>query len=101
MNDFVTLDFALSFPGMVILCWLAVTVFKNLVDKVFENQTKWVVLVVASVLVLAKTIIELNGIISASKILVALLMWVINTCVVWFATLKAHEMIVEPITVKK
>ena len=98
MNDFITLDYALSFPGMMVICWLMVTLAKNLVDEVFDNHTKWVVLVAAAVLVLAKTIVEFNGLISASKILVALLMWVINTSVVWFATLKAHELIIEPIT---
>lgn len=100
MNDFVTLDYALSFPGMMVICWLMVTLVKNLLDAVFDNHTKWVVLVVAAVLVFAKTVVEFNETISASKILVSLLMWVVNTSVVWFATLKAHELIVEPVTKK-
>jgi hypothetical protein len=98
MNDFMTLDYVLSFPGMMVICWLMVTLVKNLIDGMFDNHTKWVVLAVAAILVLVKTIVEINGTISASKILVALLMWVINTSVVWFATLKAHELIVEPVT---
>ena len=101
MNDFVNIDYVLSFPGMIFICWLFVQAFKNLIDRTIpDNETMWVVLIVAIILVAVKTLVQAKEILTFQSILISILLWIINSVVVWFATLKAHELIVEPITKK-
>lgn len=100
MNDFVTIDFILSFPGMVLISSLVVQVTKkittNLFDKTkMEHHTYMLVFFVAAVLVALRTWITYTGLDQKDAITLVsyILLWLVNTLVVALASMKSFEAI--------
>lgn len=96
-TDFLTIDFVLSFPGMMAICWLVVQGFSNFFEPKIMTpiRTRWVVLAVATLLVLLKTAMAWTGYTGILPLMIMIAMWLINSLAVWLATLKAHEIFYE------
>jgi hypothetical protein len=89
-KEFVTLEFVLSFTGMVIVVSLLTQFTKNLFDKLFKNQTKYVVYAWAFALSVFAAI-STGSFLNAKEIFETCLIWFINSVLVWFTAMKAFE----------
>jgi len=89
-ENFVSVDFILSFTGMVVVVSLFTQATKSLFDKLGKNRTKYVVLgwsVLFSLFAGAWT-----GKFSTGKeIIETCVIWTVNSIIVWFTAMKAYE----------
>lgn len=99
-ENFVTLQFVLSFAGMVLTVILLTQITKSFFDGVFpSNKTKFVVLG-WSVLLCAFAGAWTGKFVSAREIIETCTIWTINSVVVWFTAMKAFEQGAEKIAKK-
>jgi hypothetical protein len=89
-NDFITLEFVLSFTGMVIVVSLLTQFTKKLFDKLFDNRTKYVAYAWSFVLSVFAAICT-GSFSTAIEIFETCLIWFINSALVWFTAMKAFE----------
>lgn len=93
-NDFVTLDYILTFTGMIIVVNLFTQFTKNLFDKWFENRTKW--LVAAYSFIFASIAAFWKGNFSTARDIVeTIVIWTVNAAIVWLTAMKAYETVIE------
>lgn len=93
-DNFVSIDFILSFAGMVIVVSLLTQFTKKLFDKMIDNRTKYVVYGWSVLLCLFAG--AWTGKFSTSREIVeTCVIWLINSVVVWFTAMKAYEEIQE------
>jgi len=93
-ENFVTIDYILSFPGMVVLVVLFTQGTKSLADKIADNKTKYVVLFWAVFFAVFGALWN-GGFSTVREIAETCLVWLANAFIVWFASRKAYEDIVE------
>lgn len=95
MNEFATLAFILSFPGMVLTVSMLTQVSKRLVDKVFSIQTQYVVYIYSLVLCVVAALTKGDFTTLASGAETALV-WFVNSAVIWLSAMKAFEKVKKP-----
>jgi len=93
-ENFVSIDFVLSFTGMVIIVSLLTQFTKKLFDKILNNRTKYVVYG-WSVLLCAFAGALTGKFSNAREIIETCVIWLINSVIVWFTSMKAYEEIAE------
>jgi hypothetical protein len=89
-ENFVSLEFILSFAGMVILVSLLTQFTKRLFDKIVENHTKYLVYGWSFLLCLFAGV-WLGKFSTSREIVETCVIWLINSVVVWFTAMKAYE----------
>lgn len=89
-DNFVSIDFILSFAGMVILVSLLTQFTKKLFDKIIDNRTKYVVYL-WSFLLCVFAGAWTGKFATAREIVETCVIWLINSVVVWFTSMKAYE----------
>lgn len=89
-DNFVSLDFILSFAGMVIVVSLLTQFTKRLFDKLMDNRTKYVVYV-WSLLLCIFAGAWTGKFTTPTEVVETCVIWLINSVVVWFTAMKAYE----------
>lgn len=90
MDNFVTLEFALTFAGMIIMVSLLTEATKKCFDKLVENKTKYVVLLWSFMLCVIAAIWQ--GDFSTLKIgAETCVIWFFNMVIIWLTAMKAYE----------
>jgi len=93
-TNFVTLDYILTFTGMVVVVNLLTQFTKGLFDKMFENRTKWIV--AAYSFILAAVAAFWKGDFSTVHTTIeTIVIWAVNATIVWFTAMKAYETVIE------
>ena len=90
MTEFVSLEFALSFAGMLICVNIMTQVTKGLFDKLFCNRTKYVV-AAYSFLFAIFAAIWTGDFSSAKSTATTCIVWIINSSIIWLAAMKGYE----------
>lgn len=90
-ENFTTLAYLLSFPGMIAVVILLTNFTKNLFDKLFLNSTKYIVCGWSIVFSLV-AFIYLGKFESWKTILESIVVWLVNSVIVWFSAMKAFEL---------
>jgi hypothetical protein len=94
LNEFVSIDFMLTFTGMIVIVNLLTQFTKKMFDKIMDNRTKWVVAGYSVLLCIFAGIWQ-GKFTTAREIVETCLIWLINSVVVWFAAMKAYETITD------
>ncbi len=89
-ENFVSIDFILSFAGMVIMVSLLTQATKRLFDKLADNRTKYVVYGWAFLLCTFAGVWT-GKFTTAREIVETCVIWLINSVVIWFTAMKAYE----------
>lgn len=90
LDNFVSMEFILSFAGMVIVVGLLTQFTKSLVDTLGANRTKYVVYGWSFFLCVLAAFF--TGNFSTHEAVVeTLIIWLINSIVVWFTAMKGYE----------
>jgi len=92
-ENFVSVEFVLSFAGMVILICLLTQFTKNLFDRIIENHTKYLVYGWAFLLCLFAAVWA-GKFSTGREIVETCVIWLINSVIVWFTAMKAYEQLV-------
>ena len=98
MDEFTTIAYLLSFPGMLIAIWWGVQFTKGLFDKAFpDNKTKYIVLIFTIVLVSCRTalIASQTEVFSFESVLALIIEWLFNIILIWLTVMKGHELLIE------
>lgn len=91
-ENFTTLEYLLSFPGMIAAVIMLTQFTKGMFDKVVNHATKYVVYAWSFILCVVSVVV--NGDLSSTEsILTTILVWFINSIIVWFSAMKAFETI--------
>ena len=90
MNEFVSLEFALTFAGMLVCVNIMTQVTKGLFDKLFCNRTKYVV-AGYSFLFAVIAAIWTGDFSNAKSASATCIVWIINAAVIWLAAMKGYE----------
>lgn len=85
-QEFLTMDYILSYPGMIAIVIMMTQFFKRMFDKLKPNRTKFVVLGLSAVLGVISLIY--NGITAW-----AIVTMIFNIIVVWTASMKTFEVL--------
>lgn len=91
-NNFTTLSYILSFPGMIAIVIMLTQFTKSIFDGVFENRTKYIVYGWSLFFCILAAVI-LGNWENMKSILDTLVVWMCNSVIVWFAAMKAFEVI--------
>jgi len=91
MDQFTTLKYLLSFPGMVAAVVLLSQFTKGMFDKLVSHQTKYVVYVYSLILCIVAALFH-GKFVGTAQIVETSLVWMVNSIIVWFAAMKAFEM---------
>jgi len=89
MNEFTTLAYLLSFPGMIIAVVTLTQFTKKMFDKIKNNRTKYVVYGYSLILCIV------GAIVSGGSIMHLIVLWGMNSVIVWFAAMKSFEIVLE------
>jgi hypothetical protein len=91
MEDFTTLAYLLTFPGMIAAVILLTQFTKKMFDSLLPNQTKYVVYFFSLWLCIAAA--AFNGtFVNVGSIFETVIVWFINSIIVWFAAMKTFEL---------
>jgi len=94
-EDFTTIDFILSYPGMIIVVVMLTQFTKSMWDKMKPNNTRYVVLAYSILFCILAAI--LHGEFTTPMLIVqTILVWGVNAIIIWFASMKSFETIAEP-----
>lgn len=93
-TDFITMDYILTFAGMVVVVNMLTQFTKKLFDKLVWNRTKWVVAGYSLLLGIIAAIWKGNFN-SAPDVFETCVIWLINSVIVWFTAMKAYETVAE------
>jgi len=96
MDGFTTLDYLLSFPGMIAAIILMTQWTKKMFDWLLDAQTKYVVYGYAAVFSIVAGAFQ-GKFTTSSEILETCLIWAFNSVIVWFASMKAFELVAEKV----
>lgn len=94
LNNFVSIEFILTFTGMIILVNMLTEFTKKMFDKIGPNRTKWVV-AGYSVLLCSFAGIWQGKFSTGREIIETCTIWLINSVIVWFSAMKAYETLSE------
>lgn len=94
ITEFVTMNYILTFTGMVVIVNLLTEFTKKLFDKMIPNQTKWVVAGYSILLGIIAAVWK-GDFTSAMSTFETCVIWFVNSVVVWFTAMKAYETVVE------
>ncbi len=89
-KEFITIDYILTFAGMVIIVNLLTQFTKKLFDRICNNHTKYVVYTYSFLLCLFAGIWQ-GKFSSTRDIVETCVIWLINSVIVWFTAMKAYE----------
>ena len=90
IENFVTLEYILSFPGMIVIVMLLSQFTKKLFDKICDNRTKFVVYTYAFMLCVLGALYS-GSFGNLKESLQTITEWGINSVIVWFSAMKAYE----------
>ena len=90
LNEFITLEYILTFTGMIIIVNMLTQFTKKLFDAIGANHTKWVV-AGYSILICAFAGAWQGKFSTGREILETCVIWFINSVIVWFTSMKAYE----------
>ena len=93
-TDFITMDYILTFAGMVVIVNMLTQFTKKLFDKLIWNRTKCVVAGYSLLLSIIAAIWKGNFS-SAPNVFETCVIWLINSVLVWFTAMKAYETVAE------
>ena len=97
MDEFVSLEFALTFAGML-LCVNILTQFtKGLFDKFCKNRTKYVVAGYSFLFAIIAAIWT-GDFSSAKAVAGTVIVWLINAAIIWLAAMKGYEEVKERVS---
>jgi hypothetical protein len=88
-DQFVSIDYLISFPGMIAVVVLLTQFTKKLFDSLLPNQTKYV----AYGWTLLLTIVVASMIGDWVNPVSTAVVWLINSCIIWFSSMKTFEII--------
>lgn len=91
MDQFTTLKYLLSFPGMVLAVVLLTQFTKSMLDKLVRHQTKYVAYMFSLMLCVTAALFH-GKFVGTAQIVETSLVWMVNSIIVWFAAMKAFEM---------
>jgi hypothetical protein len=94
INNFVTMDYLLTFAGMVVIVNLLTQFTKRLFDRIGNNRTKYVVATYSVILCMIAGAWQ-GKFSNARDIVETCVIWLINSVIVWFTAMKAYETINE------
>ena len=90
LTNFISMDYILTFAGMIILVNLLTQFTKRMFDKVMENRTKWIVAGYSAALCAIAGIWQ-GKFSTGREIVETCVIWTINSVIVWFTAMKAYE----------
>ena len=93
MDGFTTLEYLISFPGMIATVILLTQFTKGMFDTMVSNNTKYIVFFYALMLCIVAAVFQGNFT-TNSLILQTILVWLINSVIIWFAAMKTFELVV-------
>lgn len=93
-ENFITIDVLLSFAGMIVAVCMLTQFTKSMFDNIVENRTKWVAYGWTFALCFLAAALQ-GQFDSISLILQTIAVWLVNSVIVWFASMKAYEEIEE------
>lgn len=89
-EDFTTLAYMISFPGMILTVILLTQFTKTMFDNVLKVATKYLVFFYSAALCVVAAIV--NGtFVGMPEVLGTILVWTVNSVIVWLAAMKAYE----------
>lgn len=94
--EFISMDYILTFAGMVAAVILLTNFTKKLFDRIVENKTKWLVAGYSLMLCIVAAIWK-GKFASGMEILETCFIWLVNSVVVWYFSMKAYEETVKKI----
>ncbi len=90
MDNFTTMEYLLSFPGMIAAVIILTQFFKGMFDKITSHETKYVVYMFAATLCITAAIFK-GEFVTVKQVMSTSLVWLVNSVIVWFAAMKAFE----------
>lgn len=90
MENFTTLAYLLSFPGMIAAVIMLTQWTKKMIDDIKPMPTKYVVYFYALSFCIVAGIFQGN-ISNVSAALETIIVWFVNSIIVWLAAMKAFE----------
>ena len=96
MTEFTTLQYLISFPGMIAAVILLTQFTKRMFDKLGASNTKYVVYGYAIVFSIIAALV-LGDFANTTKALETSLVWLVNSVIVWFTAMKTFEMVVKDV----
>ena len=96
MNEFTTLEYLISFPGMITAVVLLTQFTKNMFDKLGMSRTKYVVYGWSLLLCIVGAVF-LGTFVDTTTGLQTALVWFVNSVVVWFSAMKAFETVIKDV----
>lgn len=97
-NEFATIQYIVSYPGVLFLVWIATQMLKNLVDRLRpQNSTKYLVLIFTILFVTISKVFFALQVETWTTIAVfgMVVEWIANILIVWTAVMKTHELLKE------
>jgi len=94
MNEFATLAFILSFPGMILVVTILTQVTKNLVDRLFNFDTQYLVYFYSLMLCIVAALVN-GDFTTINAGLETALVWFVNSAIIWLSAMKAFEKVIE------
>lgn len=94
MNEFTTLAYLLSFPGMIAAVIMLTQFTKGMIDSLFTVKTKFVVFFYAFIFCVVAAMFQ-GDFTSPPAILSTLIVWFVNSVIIWFASMKAFEEVIQ------
>lgn len=91
-NEFISLDYVLTFSTLVAIVVLLTQFTKKLFDSILDNRTKWIVYGYSFFLCLFAGIWQ-GKFSTGREIAETCLLWLINSVIVWFSAMKSFETI--------
>lgn len=92
LNNFVSMEYILTFAGMVVIVNMLTQFTKKLFDKIGDIRTKWVVAAYSIMMCVIAGIWQ-GKFSTGREIMETCVIWLINSVVVWFTSMKAFETI--------
>jgi len=89
-DNFTSVDYVLSFSGMIMLVVLFTQFTKKIADKIKENHTRLVVYLWAFVFC-AFAAFLVGDFSSVREVIKTIVMWLVNSVLVWFSARKMYE----------
>lgn len=99
MDNFTSMEYLLSFPGMIVAVIMLTQWTKSLFDKWITNKTKYIVFAYSLTFCIIASAFQ-GKFTSGQAILETCLVWAMNSVIVWFAAMKAYESISAKFTAK-
>lgn len=90
-EDFTTIQYLLSYPGMILAVVLLTQATKRMFDRMGPNQTRFVALGFTIIFCIFALFINMPENPSSADIAENVLVWFVNAVIVWMAATKSYE----------